>query len=181
MGGAVGIHTQDGISVLGGIDSRGDNDQGSLRLSQSHGTQMTDTHLGGCACGAVRYQVKGNPVVGTVCYCRFCQKRLASAFAVLASFRQEAIEVLQGELSEVEHRSDDSGRWLRMSFCPRCGTTISHISEFRPGMRTIAAGTFDDPTWFNIDRHIWVQSKLPWVVIPENVAKYSLGFVAPPA
>jgi hypothetical protein len=46
-------------------------------------------------------------------------------------------------------------------------------------MRTIAAGTFDDPTWFTIDRHIWVQSKLPWVSIPENVATYAQGFVAP--
>lgn len=140
---------------------------------------MTDTHLGGCACGAVRYRVQGNPVVGTVCHCRFCQKRLASAFAVLASFKQEAIELLGGEVSEVEHHSDESGRWLRMSFCQRCGTTISHTSELRPGMRTIAAGTFDEPTWFNIDRHIWVQSKLSWVVIPENVATYSQGFVAP--
>ncbi len=140
---------------------------------------MTDTHLGGCVCGAVRYRVQGNPVVGTVCHCKFCQKRLASAFAVLATFKEEAIELLQGEQSEVEHRSDESGRWLRMTFCPKCGTTISHTAELRPGMRTIAAGTFDDPTWFSINRHIWVQSKLPWVSIPDNVATYTQGFVAP--
>ena len=36
--------------------------------------------VGGCVCGAVRYRVQGNPVVGTVCHCKFCQKRLASAF-----------------------------------------------------------------------------------------------------
>ena len=141
---------------------------------------MTDTHLGGCACGAVRYRVQGNPVLGTICHCRFCQKRLSSAFAVLASFNEDAIETLQGEQAEVEHRSDQSGRWLRMRFCRKCGTTISHTAELRPGLRTIAGGTFDDPTWFGIDRHIWVQSKLPWVSIPENVATYAQGFVAPP-
>lgn len=141
---------------------------------------MTETHLGGCACGAVRYQVHGQPAVGTVCHCRFCQKRLASAFAVLASFPDDAVEVLHGALTEVEHRSDESGRWLRMRFCPRCGTTVSHAAELRPGLRTIAAGTFDDPSWFRIDRHIWVQSKLPWVVIPDNVAAYAQGFVPPP-
>ena len=141
---------------------------------------MSDTHEGGCACGAVRYRVQGSPAVGTVCHCRFCQKRLASAFAVLASFKEEAVEILQGELKEVEHRSDVSGRWLRMSFCPKCGTTISHVAEVRPGMRTVAAGTFDDPAWFKIDRHIWLQSRLPWVVIPENVATYAQGVAAPP-
>ena len=141
---------------------------------------MTDTHLGGCACGAVRYRVQGNPVLGTVCHCRFCQRRLSSAFAVLASFNEDAVENLQGEQAEVEHRSDESGRWLRMRFCRECGTTISHTAELRPGLRTIAGGTFDDPTWFGIDRHIWVQSTLPWVFIPENVATYAQGFVASP-
>lgn len=141
---------------------------------------MHDKHSGGCACGAVRYEVTGTPVVGTVCHCRFCQKRLASAFAVMASFKQEAVAFLQGEIHEVEHLSDESGRWLRMSFCPRCATTVAHTAELRPGIRTIAAGTFDEPSWFRIDRHIWVQSKLPWVVIPPGVATYPQGQAAPP-
>lgn len=139
---------------------------------------MEEPHTGACACGAVQYRVHGKPVVGTVCHCKFCQRRLASAFAVMASFPEESVEILQGQLAEREYRSDESGRWLRMSFCPSCGTTISHIAELRPGIRTIAAGTFDDPDWFAIDRHIWVQSKRPWVSIPEGVAMFRQGFVA---
>ncbi len=142
---------------------------------------MSPTHWGGCACGAVRYRVHGSPVVSTVCHCRFCQKRLASAFSVLVSFKEADVEMLQGECAEVEHRSDESGRWLRMCFCPRCGTTVSHTAELRPGMRSMAGGSFDDPSWFSIDRHIWVQSKLPWVAIPENMPSYAQGFVAPPS
>ncbi len=137
-----------------------------------------DTHHGGCACGAVRYAVHTKPVLGTVCHCRFCQRRLASAFAVMASFPEDSVEILQGQLLTREHHSDVSGRWLRMEFCPTCGTTICHTAELRPGLRTIAAGTFDEPGWFTIDRHIWVQSKLPWVVIPDGVATYQQGFVA---
>lgn len=134
---------------------------------------MTDVHHGGCACGAVRYRVRGNPTVATVCHCTFCQRRLASAFAVLATFPEQAVEVLQGELAEYEHRSDESGRWLKMSFCPKCGTTISHNSEIRPGFRTIAAGTFDDQDWFSIDRHMWTRSKRPWVTIPQRMPSYT--------
>jgi hypothetical protein len=139
---------------------------------------MSDVHYGGCACGAVRYRVRGEPTVATVCHCTFCQRRLASAFAVLATFPEQAVEVLQGELAECEHRSDESGRWLKMSFCPKCGTTISHVSEVRPGFRTIAAGTFDDQNWFSIDRHMWTRSKRPWVMIPEGMASYTQA--APP-
>lgn len=139
---------------------------------------MSPSHYGGCACGAVRYRVDGAPLFGTVCHCRFCQRRLASAFAVLATFDEAQVTLLQGELAEREYRSDESGRWLRMRFCPGCGTTVSHSAELRPGKRTIAAGTFDEPGWFAIDRHIWVRSKLPWVAIPEGVATYEQGYVA---
>jgi len=132
---------------------------------------MSDIHHGGCVCGAVRYRAHGDPVAGTVCHCKFCQKRLASAFAVIALYKMSDVET-QGEVKEIEHRSDVSGRWLRMSFCPQCGTTVSHTAELRPGMRAVAAGTFDDTTWLRIDRHIWTQSKLPWVVIPEGVEIY---------
>jgi hypothetical protein len=139
---------------------------------------VSDTHAGGCACGALRYQVHGKPVVATVCHCTFCQRRLASAFALLASFPEECVEVTRGEVAEFEHRSDESGRWLRMSYCPQCGTTVSHIAQLRPRVRTIAGGTFDDPSWFTVNRHIWVRSKLPWVTIPPGVEAFELGAIA---
>lgn len=139
---------------------------------------MSDIHHGGCVCGAVRYRAHGDPVAGTVCHCKFCQKRLASAFAVIALYKMSDVET-QGEVKEIEHRSDVSGRWLKMSFCPQCGTTVSHTAEWRPGMQAVAAGTFDDPTWLRIDRHIWTQSKLPWVVIPEGVDIYPQGAGVP--
>lgn len=143
---------------------------------------MSDVHFGGCACGAVRYRVHGQPLFGTVCHCRFCQRRLASAFTVMATFADSSVELLQGELVEREHRSDVSGRWLRMTFCPVCGTTVAHTAEIRPGLRTIAAGTFDEPGWFSIDRHIWVSSKLPWVTLPQGVEAHEQAYVAnPPA
>ena len=141
---------------------------------------MDDMHSGGCACGAVRYVVHGQPVVSQVCHCTFCQRRLASAFAVIAVFPEGSVEVLQGQLLEREYHSDESNRLLRTRFCPNCGTTIFHTAEVRPGFRGVAAGTFDDPAWFKIDRHIWVRSKLPWVVVPEGVAAFEKGFVASP-
>ena len=101
-------------------------------------------HTGGCVCGALRYKTIGQPAVATICHCRFCQKRLASAFAVLATFPSESVEFTQGEPIECEHRSDESGRWLEMQFCARCGTTVAHTAQLRPGMTTIAATTFDE-------------------------------------
>jgi hypothetical protein len=136
---------------------------------------MDEIHEGGCLCGAVRYRVHGQPAVGQVCHCRFCQRRLGSAFAVIAYFDEHKVEILQGRLTQHEHRSDESGRWLKMEFCSVCGTTVTHTAELRPGMRAIAAGTFDDPDWFRIERHIWVRSKRPWVSIPPELPTFPQG------
>jgi hypothetical protein len=142
---------------------------------------MSDIHAGGCVCGAVRYKTTGQPVVVTACHCRFCQKRLASAFAVLATFPDNAVEITRGRPALCEHRSDESGRWLKMEFCPQCGTTVAHTSELRPGMRTMAAPTFDEPGWLKIERHIWTRSKQPWVEIPAGVAAFEKGPPMPSA
>lgn len=127
----------------------------------------------------MRYLAHGQPLFGTVCHCTFCQRRLASAFAVLVTFPEDAVQIVRGELGEREHRSDESGRWLRMHFCRECGTTLYHVAEVRPGARTVAGGSFDDPSWFGISRHIWVRSKLPWVAIPEGVQAFEQGLPRP--
>jgi hypothetical protein len=137
---------------------------------------MDNMHEGGCLCGSVRYRVQGEPAIGMVCHCRFCQRRLATAFAMVAYFAENQVEMLQGELSTYEHRSDETSRWLRLQFCPRCGTTICHTAEARPGFRGIAAGTFDDPDWFKIERHIWTRSARPWVAIPAGVQVFDQAF-----
>lgn len=139
---------------------------------------MEEVHSGGCVCGAVRYRVTGKPAFVAVCHCTFCQKRSATAFTMVAAFPEPAVEITQGELTVYEHRSDESGRWLQMSFCPKCGSTVTHIAEARPGMRSIAGGTFDDPNWLEINRHIWVKSKLRWVPVPEGLPQFERA--APP-
>jgi hypothetical protein len=127
---------------------------------------------GGCACGAVRYRVKGPPQRTAVCHCRFCQRRTGSAFGVNVYFKKEDFELTRGAPASCEHRSDESGRWLRMEFCPKCGTTLTWTLEVSPGLRGIAARTFDDTSWLAIERHGWTRSKQHWVEIPPGVAAF---------
>jgi hypothetical protein len=136
---------------------------------------MAKSREGGCVCGAVRYRLKADPQVGLVCHCTWCQKRTGSAFAPIAYFNEADVEFLQGKMTTYEHRSDETGRWLRIEFCPVCGTPVTHIAELRSGLRGISAGTMEDPDSFRIDRHIWTRSARPWVAIPEGVAVYEKG------
>jgi hypothetical protein len=130
---------------------------------------MNDVHEGGCLCGGVRYKTFGAPLLATVCHCTFCQRRTGSAFSEPVMFKEENVAFSGSPRVTYEHRSDESGRWLRMEFCPRCGTTVGWTVERRPGVRGIAGGSFDDPDWVRITRHIWTRSAQHWIVMPADV------------
>ncbi len=52
--------------------------------------------------------------------------------------------------------------------------------ERNPGVRVVSGGTFDDPRWFKVERHIWTHSAHDWIVFPPDVAKYEQGYVKLP-
>jgi hypothetical protein len=132
-------------------------------------SEESDLHEGSCLCKHVRYRVRGEPLEALACHCTACQRRTGSAFAIEVFFKDEQIEFLGAVPTEFEQRSDESGRWLKLAFCARCGSSIGLTAERRPGQRAVTGGTFDDPNWFRIGRHIWTRSKLHWVEIPEGV------------
>jgi hypothetical protein len=140
---------------------------------------MSKVLEGGCLCSAVRYRVTGEPRIVQVCHCRYCQRRLGTAFAELAYFASSQLELLDGALAEYEHRSDESGRWLRHRFCPRCGTTVLITLELSP-LTGVHLGTLDDPEALPTVRHIWTRSKRPWVNPPEEAQCFSAMANAPP-
>jgi hypothetical protein len=142
---------------------------------------MFEVHEGGCLCRAVRYHVKGYPLRAYVCHCTFCQRRTGSAFGVIVWFEEENVELTGDGLTTYEHRSDESNRWMRLSFCNRCGTTVMLTGENRPGVRYIMVGTFDDPNWVKIKRHVWTRSAQHWVLIPQNVDCFEKGSQQAPA
>ena len=137
-------------------------------------------HEGGCPCGAVRYRTSGEPLRASVCHCTFCQHRTGSAFGTGVYFKQEQVELLQGETRSYEHASDASGRKLWTQFCVRCGTSVMWTLELMPGAMGIAGGSFDDPAWFRIERHGWLRSGHSWVKPPAGVETFQESTAAQP-
>ena len=105
---------------------------------------MPELKSGQCVCGAVSYTIVGEPKRVTICHCRWCQRRTGSAFGVEVVFEASQITINDRAVSRYRHLSDESGRWLDQHFCAKCGANIGFTLEAVPGIRTIAAGTFDD-------------------------------------
>ena len=140
---------------------------------------MAQIHEGGCLCGALRYITRGDPTRVTVCHCTWCQRRTGSAFAVESLFKKEQVEIT-GEISHFRSISDESGRWLELDFCPKCGTNIGFTFERLPDHQMIDSGTFDDPSWVSPEhyefRYIFLRSAQPWSDVPEGAQKFEKLF-----
>jgi hypothetical protein len=137
-------------------------------------------HRGGCVCGRVRYAAHGAPERITICHCRWCQRRTGSAFGIEAVFRLDRVELPAHRIASYRHVSDESGRWLEQYFCPTCGANLGITLEAVPGIRTLAAGSFDDPGWLERIgcpvRHVYIRSARRWSELPKGIERYEAHF-----
>ena len=124
-----------------------------------------ESHSGGCLCGAVRYEVAGQPKSTVFCHCEYCQKRTGSTEALLVYFRNDAVRNIEGPLKKYRHISDQSGRWIDSEFCEECGSAVTWTLELVPGWRGFEGGTFDNSDSFPCNTHMWTDRAHPSVVI----------------
>lgn len=122
------------------------------------------TREGGCVCGSVRYQLRGNPLTLYACHCTRCQTRSGSAFTL-------NLIALQTDLTVVQGAPESAGESGKRKRCPACATGL--WSERRiPGVIWLRAGTLDDTRWLKPVAHVWVRSAQQWFAIPEGVKTF---------
>lgn len=109
----------------------------------------------GCACGAVRLSVTGEPKRAGLCHCLRCRKAHGAAFNPFVVFAAEQVR-LSGETADYQ----SSAHYNRL-FCPRCGSRVAAISG--PDEIEISLGSFDTPGLFAPEYEIWARNREPWL------------------
>jgi hypothetical protein len=132
---------------------------------------MTDGFDGGCACGAVRYRLASLPMFVHCCHCRDCQRQTGSAFVINAVIETDRVAILSGDPTPVA-MSTDSGRPHKIYRCPDCRTAVWSEYGCLAALRFVRVGTLDDPAALPPDVHIYVRSKLPWIVLPKSAPAF---------
>jgi hypothetical protein len=124
---------------------------------------------GRCACGAVRYRLASEPMFVHCCHCLNCQRQTGSAFVINVLIERDRVEVT-GETEATEAPRDD-GSTQEIHRCPSCKIAVfSHYGG--PAVSFVRAGTLDTPSAVSPDVHIYTQSKLPWVTLPDDVPSF---------
>lgn len=133
-----------------------------------------EIRLGGCQCGRIRYSAPAVPEALYVCHCTECRKQSASAFGISYTVARTSLNIIDGSPA-FWSRITDSGHTLACAFCPDCGSRLWHQSTGHPASLNIKAGSFDKPVDLGPATHIWVSSKLPGVIIPDDAVSFDRG------
>ncbi len=127
---------------------------------------------GGCACGAVRYELTGKPLIVHACHCRDCQRITGGAFVINLWMETEHVKLTSGKLKRFGLKGG-TGQDHDVFFCGQCGTYLWSRYHGAPGNgRFVRAGTLDKPQAVTPDVHIFTRSKLPWVVLPPETPAF---------
>ena len=128
---------------------------------------MADISSGGCQCGVVRYEIAGPIDDVALCHCRMCQKAHGAPAVAWLVVARKSFRLLKGTVAS--YRSSDNAR---REFCRDCGTPLFFVEASRPDDFDVALSTLDDPVNHGPDRHIWVESQMPWLKLADHLPQF---------
>ena len=127
---------------------------------------------GGCACGAARYRVEGDPIFVNNCHCRLCQRQTGSTSVVNAFYETERLTLVEGELSDHTVPAGSGGPHL-IRRCKACGVALwSHYPRLGRLGLGLRVGTLDEPAALRPDAVIFTESAMPWVAMPGDIPAF---------
>lgn len=128
-----------------------------------------ETLTGGCQCGKVRYEVREAATDLYHCHCSMCRKVHGASFATYAVAPKDSVIITRGAESLSRF---DSSHGVSRYFCRACGCQIYIDVAASPESRWYTPGTVDGghhPGAADRERHIYVDSKLPWLTLDNEL------------
>lgn len=127
---------------------------------------------GGCACGALRFRLRGEPLVVHACHCRDCQRASGSACALNLWIESERL-LCEGPAPRSRVLPAGSGKPQELFFCGGCGTTLWSRYHAVPGHTLfVRGGVLDAPALVTPDIHIFTRTRLPWLALPAGALSF---------
>lgn len=131
---------------------------------------MSLPYRGGCACGAVRYEVSGEPVAMVDCQCRQCQRESGTGHQSHIIFMAASVET-SGQTAEFEMMGD-GGTLKRRAFCPNCGAPIFMTFPATPDIFILRPASLDEPERYHPTMVTWTDAGQLWDYVDSASTKF---------
>ena len=133
-------------------------------------TKETPTAVGGCLCGAIRYEIHG-PLRDVVnCHCSKC-RRFHGNFGAYTSIRHEDLILIKQTSLKWYHSVTDETPDVQRGFCSECGSSLFWHPKGRETI-AVAAGSLDEPTRLKTIGHIWLSQRSDFYELNDDLPSF---------
>ncbi len=124
---------------------------------------------GGCLCGKVRYEAQVFLKSAFYCHCRMCQKSSGHAAEITVPIKAGKL-VFTKSKPKYYVSSQDGQR----GFCGECGSRIvlQALQPENDWLTNVDVGFLDNPADVKPTNHIFVDTRLPWYMIDEQLPEF---------
>lgn len=123
--------------------------------------------VGGCACGAVRYEAGGACSSSMVCHCRWCRRAAGAPAVPWVTFAKSGFRFTQGSPGEFRSSSP-----VVRTFCRACGTPLTYRHDDYADAIDITTCSLDEPERFPPTHHSWLSHDVSWVTFGDGLPGY---------
>ena len=126
---------------------------------------------GSCSCGEINFFLKKKPIITHACHCNLCRKLTGSAFIINVLIENWNLQVSKGKLKNFSGISG-SGRKHIIKRCIICGDPIVSFYGETEYLAVVKGGLLENTKYSKPDAHVFLKSKLDWVVLDKNSKKF---------
>lgn len=129
---------------------------------------------GGCYCGAVRYEAKGDPIFKGQCFCRECQHVSGGSANIVMGMPEAGFAYTKGSPKTFQRSDLENG--VTREFCAECGTHLLARAPGVAGAVLLKVGTLDDPAVFGGPQMVIYTSEMQsFHQLPEGATAFERG------
>ena len=122
--------------------------------------------VGGCLCGAIRFELSEPPRAAGYCHCTRCQRRTGTGSSAQARIDGRTFRLTAGEEQLTAWRHPDGG--FEKCFCGRCGSHLLSRNPEDPTQMSIRMGAFDGDPGVRPSWRTYVTYAAAWEPIPDD-------------
>ncbi|MEY9589940.1 hypothetical protein ABIA06_002231 [Bradyrhizobium yuanmingense] len=131
---------------------------------------MEKPYTGGCACGAIRYSIEGEPLFSNHCQCRDCQRESGSGHGSYATFARAGV-TLTGDARHWDMVANN-GKVKTRGFCTQCGVAVYMTFAAQPDVFTIRAASLDEPARYRPQAVTFAARGQGWDPLDPGLVKF---------
>jgi hypothetical protein len=124
---------------------------------------------GGCLCGKVRYEAQVFLKSAFYCHCRICQKSSGQPAEITVPIKAGTLV-----FTKSKPKYYVSSQHGQRGFCGECGSRIvwQALQPENDWLTNVDVGSLDNPADVKPSKHIFVDTRLPWYIIDEQLPQF---------